>query len=137
MNTVFLVATAGALLQAGGPEGFGIPQLDTDDVKTDEVQGTLEYHCPPTCATDMAIRIAAATYGVPYTRLNCLARLESTFNPNAQNGRFYGLYQFDEPTFALTPFAQYGRSNAYASAMGAAYLIARGEGSRWPPLARC
>lgn len=136
MNAVVAITLAGVLAQTGGPESIDIPLPDVD-AKTDVVHGSLEYRCPPICTVDQAIRIASGTYGVSYARLSCLARLESTFNPNAQNGRYVGLFQFDEPTFRLTPFAQYGRSNAYASAMGAAHLIARGEGSRWPPLARC
>lgn len=111
--------------------------LGAVEVKDQEVYGALEYYCPPNCTVDVAIRLAAQRWGISEARLRCLARLESTFNPNAQNGRYLGLYQFDLTTWALTPHREYPRTNAWAAAQGAAYLISLGQGSRWPPLAYC
>lgn len=110
-----------------------------EDIKLEEIHGDLEPlpSCPPLCGVDEAIRMAASYYNVDYTRLACLARRESTFNPGAQNGIYFGLMQFDQPTWQLTPHAEYGRGNAWAAAMGAAYLISRGESRRWPPYALC
>jgi hypothetical protein len=117
----------------------GAPPVDLEDVgaKTEQVTGTLRHYCPPSCTVDESIRDAASTYGLSYTRLSCLARRESTYNPAAVNGRYMGLYQFDAPTWQLTPYGESSPFNAWAAAHGAAYLIARGEGSRWPPLGYC
>ncbi len=113
-------------------------EVPPEAAKSEEVFGTLgPPPCPPACTVDQAIHSAAMAYGVSEARLSCLARRESTMNPGAVNGQYGGLFQFNEGTFALTPYAQYGRFNAYASAQGAAFLIARGEGSRWPPLSQC
>lgn len=104
---------------------------DLEPVKTEQVQG---YLSEPKCnAPSICIQQAAAFYGVSPSRLACLAMRESTNNPNAQNGRYHGLFQFDYTTWALTPYSNQSIYNAEASAFAAAYLISRGQSDRWPP----
>lgn len=79
-----------------------------------------------------AISDAAEEYGVSYARLECLAFRESSYNPYATNGRYSGLFQFDAPTWRITPYADASPFEPYAAAHAAAFLIARGESSRWP-----
>lgn len=86
-----------------------------------------------------ALLNAAATYNVSYNRLRCLAFRESTMNPYAYNpaGPYYGLMQFNESTWALTPYAHSSYYDEYASASAAAYLISIGQSSRWPVYRFC
>lgn len=110
--------------------------LTQDDyIKIEEVHGTLERCQTVVCS----IQLAASTYGVPLNRLTCLARRESTNNPNAisPDGRYHGLMQFDYPTWRLTPYANQSIYNGEASALAAAYLISRGESRRWPVYNQC
>lgn len=108
------------------------------DLKTNQVDGTLQDLCPPICSIEQAISSAALNHNVSYQRLLCLARRESTFNPNASsNPPYMGLMQFDQPTWNLTPYSSYSPYNAWASANAAAYLISRGGGSRWPVWSQC
>lgn len=106
-----------------------------DPIKTEQVQGYLIES--RRCAPSVCIQQAALQYGVSPTRLTCLARLESTMNPNAENGRYHGLFQFDYPTWALTPYSTQSIYDPEAASLAAAYLIARGESSRWPPFRNC
>ena len=90
-----------------------------------------------------AIASAAWTYGVPEGRLRCLAWRESRFWPWAYNpaGPYHGIYQYDDATWSygsrLAGFAGASPYDAWAAAHTTALLIARGEGSRWPPLRWC
>jgi len=126
--TALLIGSAAILVVAACP-------AEPEATPTHVVEGASQA-CPPMCTVDESIRIAANTYGVSYTRLNCLAFRESTWNPNARNGPYFGLMQFDMATWVLTPYHDYSPFNAWASANGAAYLISRGQGSRWPVWAR-
>jgi Transglycosylase SLT domain len=90
-----------------------------------------------------AIHEAATTHGVPEARLRCLAYRESRFFPGAFNraGPYHGLFQFDWPTWrsgawraGWTGWSPY---QPLAAAHVAAFLIAHGEGWRWPPLRWC
>jgi hypothetical protein len=102
--------------------------------------------CGPTQAQSEevagAIHEAAVTYGVPEGRLRCLAWRESRFWAGAYNAAgYHGLYQFDWPTWrygsrlaGLTDATPY---DPWSAAHVTALLIARGEGSRWPPLRWC
>lgn len=112
-------------------------QQHPDLIKVEEVHGYLEY---VRCNTvQCSIQRAASTYNVPLNRLTCLARRESTFNPNAvsPDGRYHGLMQFDYQTWQLTPYRTSSIYNGEASAMAAAYLISRGESRRWPVYSQC
>ena len=104
-----------------------------EDVKTDIVHGTLQYYCPPNCTLDQILSQASTLYGVSRSRLECLVRRESTNNPNANtNPSYVGYTQFDIPTWQLTPYRIYDRTNGWANIHAAAYLISRGDGDRWP-----
>lgn len=89
-----------------------------------------------------ALASASAIYGVPYARLSCLAYRESRYAPGAYNrAGYHGLMQFDWPTWSYgARLAGYAGASPYeprAAAHVAAFLIARGEGRRWPPLRYC
>jgi hypothetical protein len=91
----------------------------------------------------VAIHQAAVRYGVSEQRLRCLAYRESTFRPWAYNaaGPYHGLFQFDGPTWQEGSWrAGFGGASPYdpyAASMVTGYLIAAGEGWRWPPLRWC
>lgn len=101
---------------------------------------------------EAAIWEASAVWGVPQARLRCLYRKESGFRPWAdENPPYMGMAQFDASTWnyaravlrnpadprypLLPPDASPWR--ARDAALASAGLIARGEGSRWPPLWGC
>ena len=89
-----------------------------------------------------AIHAAAVTYGVSEGRLRCLAWRESRFWPGAYNAAgYHGLYQFDWPTWRygarLAGLEGTSPYDPWSAAQVTALLIARGEGSRWPPLRWC
>ncbi len=87
--------------------------------------------CPPTCSVSEAIQLAAQTYGIPSSRLLCLAQRESTLRPGAINGRYAGLFQLEPGLIERTPYTGGSRLDPYTSAMATAYLISHGESSRW------
>jgi soluble lytic murein transglycosylase-like protein len=74
---------------------------------------------------------AAAEHGVDPAYLLSVAECESGLDPGAGNGAgYYGLFQFDEETWAA-----YGYGSIYdpaAQADTAAALLAAGHSSRWP-----
>jgi hypothetical protein len=74
---------------------------------------------------------AAAGAGISGNYLLSVAQCESNLNPGAYGaGGYYGLFQFDQPTWSA-----YGYGSIYdpvAQANTAARLIAEGETSRWP-----
>jgi hypothetical protein len=89
-----------------------------------------------------AISVAAAHHGVSEQRLRCLAFRESRFQPWAYNrAGYHGLYQFDWATWTygsrLAGLVGASPYDPWAAAEVTALLIARGEGSRWPPLRWC
>ena len=77
------------------------------------------------------IRAAAARHGLSGDYLISVASCESGLNPRAVNSAgYYGLFQFDQTTWAA-----YGSGSIYdpaAQAEAAASLIAAGQASRWP-----
>lgn len=79
-----------------------------------------------------AISLAAATYGVPATKLTRVATCESTLNPTAQSGRYLGLYQFGLPLWHRTPYGAFDRTDPYAAALAAAWAFSRGMHAHWP-----
>lgn len=109
--------------------------LAQDEHKVEEVHGYLQY--VPCTTVQCSIQRASQTYGVSHSRLTCLAFRESTNNPYATNGPYVGLMQFDASTWQLTPYRNLSRTDHEASAMAAAYLIARGESGRWPVYRFC
>lgn len=74
---------------------------------------------------------AASEFGLSSSYLVAVAECESGLNPHAYNAAgYYGLFQFDETTWAA-----YGYGSIYdpvAQARTAARLLAAGESSRWP-----
>lgn len=135
-----MTALAAALVLAGALH-FGVADWDEDaELEEPVAPAWSPPRCQPRCSrvdVDRAIHDAAVTYGVSEARLSCLARRESTMNPSASNGRYAGLYQFDGPTWLLTPWTSESPYEPWPAAQGAAFLISRGQGSRWPPLAFC
>jgi transglycosylase-like protein len=77
------------------------------------------------------ISSAAAEFGLDGGYLLSVASCESTLDPSAVNEvGYYGLFQFDETTWAA-----YGYGSIYdpvAQARTAARLLAAGQTSRWP-----
>jgi hypothetical protein len=79
--------------------------------------------------------------GVNPEALRCLAQHESGHQDYPRpNGIYWGRMQFDWPTWrygsALAGWAGYSPHDAEAAVDTAAYLIAIGQGGRWPPLRR-
>lgn len=80
----------------------------------------------------------AGTYNVDKNLLERIANCESHFNPNAQNGRYVGLFQFDASTWqvnrglmGLDPNLAL-RTNAEESIKTAAFLASRRGSAPWP-----
>lgn len=147
-GVVVTVAALGAVLAQGqgdNPITFSVPHCEghctlmpweLEPLKSETVEGHLEFRCQTSCTVEQSIRAAAALYGVAYSRLSCLVRRESTNNPTATNGPYAGLTQFDAQTWSLTPYREFSRFNGWANVHAAAYLLSRGGGSRWPVWAR-
>ena len=74
---------------------------------------------------------AAAEYGVDGGYMVAIANCESGLNPRAVSpAGYYGLFQFDQQTWA-----EYGSGSIYdpvAQARATARLISMGQSSRWP-----
>ncbi len=85
----------------------------------------------PTGSITEIIYAAAAEYGLDGAYLVSVAECESGLDPGAVNSAgYYGLFQFDEQTWAA-----YGSGPIFdpaAQARAAASLIADGQASRWP-----
>jgi len=85
---------------------------------------------PPGSITEI-IYAAADEYGVDRAWLLSIASCESGLNPNAHNpAGYYGLFQFDEATWAENGYGSI--YDPVAQARTAARLIAAGQASRWP-----
>jgi hypothetical protein len=76
-------------------------------------------------------------YHVDKEQLRKIARCESTFNPNAVNGPYLGMFQFapqtwisQRTTMGLDPNTDL-RTNAEESIKTAAYMISKGGASAW------
>lgn len=88
---------------------------------------------PPTYGESITetIAAAAAEFGLSPDYLLSVAQCESNLDPSAVSpAGYYGLFQFDESTWAA-----YGYGPIYdpiAQARTAARLIAAGQSSRWP-----
>ena len=85
----------------------------------------------PSGSLSEIIYAAAAEFGIDGAYLLSVASCESGLNPSATNpAGYYGLFQFDESTWAA-----YGYGSIYdpaAQARTAARLLAAGQASRWP-----
>jgi soluble lytic murein transglycosylase-like protein len=85
----------------------------------------------PTGSVTEIIYAAAAAHGLDGAYLVSVAECESGLDPGAVNSAgYYGLFQFDEQTWAA-----YGSGPIFdpaAQAEAAASLIAGGQASRWP-----
>jgi len=83
-----------------------------------------------------AIQVAAATYGVPASRLRGVAHCESRFTTTATNGRYVGLFQFGTTLWNTTPYRSFSRTDPYASALAASWAFDRGMSGHWPVCGR-
>jgi hypothetical protein len=83
-----------------------------------------------------ALQVAAATYGVPASRLKRVAMCESRLQPTAQNGRYLGIFQFGSVLWNATPYRAFSRTDPYASALAASWAFKRGMSSHWPVCGR-
>jgi len=103
------------------------PTSDATPVETTE---TVE-EAPAEGSVESIITQAAGEFGLDPGYLISVAVCESNLNPGAVNSvGYYGLFQFDETTWA-----SYGYGSIYdatAQARTAARLIAAGQTSRWP-----
>lgn len=85
----------------------------------------------PSGSVTEIIYAAAAEYGLDGAYLVSVAECESGLDPGAVNAAgYYGLFQFDDQTWAA-----YGSGSIFdpaAQARAAAMLIAGGQASRWP-----
>jgi hypothetical protein len=68
---------------------------------------------------------------VSESRLQSVARCESTLNPYATNGQYVGLFQFGAPLWNQTPYRNFSRTDPYAASQAAAWAFARGWASHW------
>lgn len=86
---------------------------------------------PPPDPIEDAISSAASEFGVDRNYLRSLAWCESDLDPTAYSSAgYYGLFQFDEVTWA-----EHGYGSIWdpvAQARTAARLLAMGEDDRWP-----
>jgi soluble lytic murein transglycosylase-like protein len=103
------------------------------EVETEVVEAEVVEAAPvaePGSVTDI-IYTAAAEFGIDGAYLVSVAECESGLDPSAVNAAgYYGLFQFDETTWA-----SYGYGSIYdatAQARTAARLLAAGQASRWP-----
>ena len=83
-----------------------------------------------------ALKVAAATYGVPESRLTRIATCESTLVPSAQHGPYVDLFQFGTPLWNATPYREFSRSDPYASALAASWAFSKGMDRHWPVCSR-
>jgi len=62
-----------------------------------------------------------------------VARCESGYNPSAMNpsGDATGVFQFLRSTWALTPWASYSRTDAWANVQAGAWLYTHGGPGNW------
>lgn len=81
---------------------------------------------------DHALRLASATYEVPYARLRSVAVCESGLRPHAVGGQYVGLFQFGTPLWNATPYSAFDRADPYAAALAGAWAFGRGMASHWP-----
>jgi hypothetical protein len=81
---------------------------------------------------DHALEVAAATYGVPESRLRRVASCESTLRTTATNGRYVGLFQFGNTLWRQTPYRSFARTDPYAASLAASWAFSRGMSSHWP-----
>ena len=106
----------------------------TEEPEVVEEEAAVVAYVPPSGSISEIIYAAAAEFGVDGAWLVSIAACESGLNPSATNpAGYYGLFQFDEGTWA-----SYGYGSIYdatAQARTAARLIAAGQASRWPSCA--
>ncbi len=107
------------------PEVTAVTSAD-DAPTTEETEAAA-----PTGSVTEIIYAAAAAHGLDGAYLVSVAECESGLDPGAVNSAgYYGLFQFDEQTWAA-----YGSGPIFdpaAQAEAAASLIAGGQASRWP-----
>jgi hypothetical protein len=85
-----------------------------------------------TPSVDHAIRIAAATYGVPESHMRTVARCESGLRADASNrGVYIGVFQAGAPFWRTTPYNRFDRRDPYANALATAYVVARQGWRQW------
>jgi LysM repeat protein len=76
---------------------------------------------------------AAYRYGQDPQVLLRVAWCESRYDPNAYNAQYgaTGLFQFLYSTWLTTPYRDYDRRNAWASANAAAWMFSQGRAREW------
>ena len=79
-----------------------------------------------------------SAYGSIARRLDCMIRLESTWDPSARAGPYAGLAQFDTRTWLETPQGKAGlsRTDPYASIDALAWGVVHLGYGRWPVTSR-
>jgi hypothetical protein len=101
---------------------------------------------PPnvTGSVKRAIYDSAMTFGVPYQVLLEIAKCESSLNPNARDGKHYGLFQFLPSTFregqramqTMTGIQAHTYWNPLDASYVAGFLFAVGKANRWACLSQ-
>jgi hypothetical protein len=81
---------------------------------------------------------AAAQFGQSPAAAECVARAESGDDPaNATNPTHFGLWQFDEQTWAASPYGGHSVWSAYWSSLAAMWYWREGQASRWTTFTAC
>ena len=103
-------------------------------VRTDQASREQAYRQELVQRVDVQhqLEVAAATYGVPIARLRRIAWCESTYVPEAQNGRYLGLFQFGTWLWGQTPYADFERTDPVAASLAGAWAFSRGLDKHWP-----
>lgn len=75
---------------------------------------------------------AAARWHVSEPYMRAIAWCESRFQAGAvEPSGHYGVFQFDRPTFAASPYGRHWIFSPRWNSLAAAWYLARGEASRW------
>jgi hypothetical protein len=81
---------------------------------------------------------AAVQFSQPVAVAECVARAESDDDPaNAANPSHFGLWQFDQQTWASSPYGGHSVWSAYWSSLAAMWYWQHGQASRWTTYAAC
>jgi hypothetical protein len=81
---------------------------------------------------------AAVQFGQPRAVAECVADAESTDDPtNSLNPTHHGLWQFDDETWAQSPYRSRSVWSAYWSSLAAMWFWEHGQASRWTTYAGC
>ncbi len=103
-------------------------------VRTDQASREKAYRQELVQRVDVRhnLEIAGAVYGVPAARLRRIAWCESNHVPQAQNGRYLGLFQFGTWLWEQTPYGAFERTDPLAASLAGAWAFSRGYDKHWP-----